>query len=402
MDKTSPIIIIGQNYCTSLGIIDALGEAGYRCELAKRIGVWKPHFCPDLRSKYVDKAMFIKVDDDDKMTSFLINNYSENSKKKLIIPSDDFSAALLDRNLDKLSDFFIFPNVKNKEGALSKYMNKMLQKEIATKCNMSVTSSCIIEVIRGKHITIPSNIQFPCFTKPHTSIMNPKTYCKKIDSYDELQKFLLEVADEREACNIIVEQYVDAIKEYTIPCLSIGENVIIPAVIEKIRIGKGEHSGVTISGKVLDINTVGEYAKYISKFIQHIGFQGICDIELIRSKEKIYFNEINLRNGAAAYSVTKSGINLPATYADYIFERKSLKNNNHDFKFNSIFVNEKAALDNYISGFSSFNTLYKTLKYADIHFLLKKSDITAMISFSLLFCSNVLKKIIKTKIYNDR
>lgn len=390
MNKKLPIVVIGQNYCTSLGIIKALGEAGFRVEVGRRT-IGKSHFStPDMKSKYVDKAIYLHTGSDDEMIKSIIENFAPSYDRKIIIPTDDFCVALIDRYYDELSIYFILPNVKNKQGAVSRLMDKSLQNELAEKSGIKVASSLIIQISSKDNIVIPENTPYPCLIKPIESVGHPKSYIQKCENREELITKISKVAQKQD-CSMLVEQFIDIEKEYTIPGIAIGDDVIIPAVIEKFRTGDGEHKGVTISGKVRNSNIIGDIVGKLKAFVGGTGFQGIFDIELMQSKDELFFNEINLRNGAAGYSLTKSGINLPAMYVDYLTNQIE-QESQEQFTPELTFVNEKAALENYISGFCSFRTLIKTITNADIKFILISNDINVYLRFCLISLGLIIRK----------
>lgn len=392
MKNDLPVVVIGQNYCTSLGIVKALGEAGYRVEIGKRVIATPRFLTPEMKSKYVGKAIYLHMGSDEEMIKAIIDNLAVPNSKKVLIPSDDFCVALIDRNFNELSRYFILPNSGNKQGCIEKIQDKKYQNEIAEKCGMMVTDSVMIEVMPNESVVIPDNTPFPCFIKPLTSVGNPKSYSQKCTDREELERSLSQVA-KGGGCVMLVERFVEIEKEYTIPGISIGREIIIPSVIEKFRTGDGAHKGVTISGRVHKSDKIGEIVDKLKMFVGELGFQGIFDIELLQCRGQFFFNEINLRNGAAGYSLTKSGVNLPAIYVDYCV--KSVKPQSpFFFKEGYTFVNEKAALENYIGGYSSLGTLLRTIGNTDIRFILSHDDIKACFRFLLLSLYLIGKKLL--------
>lgn len=400
MNEKLPIVVIGQNYCTSLGLVKALGEAGYRVEIGRRV-VGHPRFStPEMKSKYVDKAVVLHTGSDRDMIDAVIKNFAVPYDKKVLIPSDDFFVALIDRHLDEFARFFVVPNVRNEQGAVERLMDKSRQNEIARKCGIKVVESVIIKIVSSKEPVIPENTPFPCFIKPLTSVGYPKSYSQKCETRKELLSVASQIAQERE-CTLLAEQFVEIEKEYTIPGIAVGTEVIIPAVLEKFNTGEGEHKGVTVIGRVHKSNVIGNLTNKLKTLMHEFGFQGIFDIEILQSKGELFFNEVNLRNGAAGYSLTKSGVNLPAMYADYLV--KSVKPKlSLSFKDGCTFVNEKAALEYYLGGYGTFRTFVKTIANADIKFVLSTNDMKAYFSFCLLFLRSMIKKAFCFSKYESR
>lgn len=382
MKKSLPVVVIGQNYCTSLGIIKALGEAGFRVEVGRRTIGRSRFSTPDMRSKYVNKSVFLCTGTDRDMICSLTESFASPHDRKVLIPSDDFCTALVDRNYDELSRSFILPNAKNKQGAVSRLMDKSIQNELARKSGIKVAESLIITVSSEGNFVIPENTPYPCLIKPIASVGHPKSCIQKCENREDLIRKILKVARKQD-CSMLVEQFIDIEKEYTIPGIAIGDDVIIPAVIEKLRTGEGDHKGVTVSGRVRNSNIIGDIVGRLKSFVSETGYQGIFDIEILQSKNELFFNEINMRNGAAGYSLTKSGVNLPAMYAGYMMKLPAFHVTER-LTSERTFVNEKAALDNYLGGFCSLRTLIKTIRSADIRFLLDACDIKSCLSFTVL------------------
>lgn len=379
--KKETVVIIGQNYNTSLGLIKALGECGYRCEVGKRVKDIPRLATPELKSKYVDRYIYLKTEDDHLMVSRIIEIFSVSGTKKILIPSDDYCAALIDRNLEKLARYFIFPNVKGKSCEVERLMDKLYQKKLIRQYGINVVDSYVVDCRDKSNIRIPHELKYPCFIKPLTSAGKPKILIEKCNTEIDLQRALNNIS-EFYGCEMLVEQYVEIEKEYTIPGIAIGNEVIIPALLEKNKTGSGYHKGVTISGTVESIGSCRDTINGIKQFVRDSGYQGIFDVELLFSKDIYYFNEMNLRYGAAGYALTYSGINLPGMYADYVSGKTiGAVDTNMNLKFGKKFVNEKAAWEYYIAGYGTFREYIKTLLSTDIHFITTFKDIGPYIYF---------------------
>lgn len=388
--KTVDAIIIGKNYSTSLGIIKALGESGYGCAVIK-LANQKPLFeTPEVKSKYVASYTYATMDVQSVLDT--INQYC-GSKKKVIIPSDDYSASLLDRYYNELCEKFYVPNMGEVANNISMFMDKHKQKEVAAAMGIRVAKCWSVEA-KGADIQIPEDVIYPCYTKPQTSIGAPKTFIKKCDNPKELKE-QLNVINNEYPCQILIEEAVVVENEYTVPGISLAGNVIIPAFLRKVKIGSGKHKGVTVIGVVEDANKHSEIADKLKKMLAETNMTGIFDIELLESDGTFYLNEVNLRYGAAGYAVTSLGINLPGMYVDYLYEKESVCTNS--IAENKVFVSEKAELDDYEAGFCSWREYRREIKQADIHFMYGKGDAPSKRAFKLLELKTRLKKIQKSR-----
>jgi len=388
------VLIIGQNYSTSYGVIRALGEAGYRCEVGKRICNKIPRFLtPELKSKYVDKYAYLMTDDDSSMIHCIISNFAIEGERKVLIPTDDFCVALVDRNLKILQKYFYLPNINGKQGEMSKMTDKLYQKEIIRQYDIQTADICVINRKTDIDTTILENISYPCFIKPLSSVGNPKYLIQKCSSYEELVSGLTGAFNDR-GCKMLVEKFIEVETEYTIPGIAIDGNVLIPSLLEKTEIGSGSHKGVTISGVVHSSEKFDELVRKLKRFVKDIGLTGIFDIEVLYSKGDYYFNELNLRYGAAGYALTGSGINLPEYYVESLQNGKPINNTKVQFKEGLTFVNEKAAFEYYMAGYSRFFVFLRILKKADIRFIITGNDVMVAFSFFRLIMMSILLKFV--------
>ncbi len=392
----SKVVIIGQNYNTSYGVIRALGEAGYRCEVGKRIhGKPCKRLMPELKSKYIDKYVFLMTREDSLMVQDIISSFAREGNRKVLIPTDDFCAALVDRNLATLQQFFYLPNINGVSGEVSKMMDKFHQKEIIRRYGLTTADICVVDSKDDIKNTIPQDIEYPCFIKPLSSAGIPKYIMRKCNSYDELVSGLNGAFDVRD-CKMLIERFVEIEKEYTIPGIAVDGEVMIPSLIEKSGVGSGAHKGVTISGKVLPTGNFENLVGKLEHFIKDIGFTGIFDIEILYSKGNYYFNELNLRYGAAGYALTASGINLPAYYVESLQNGKVVYDSySVEFQSGLTFVNEKAAFEYYQAGYSGLLDFLRSLKEAEQHFMLTRSDAMVTLGFLRLITIPIFKKLVK-------
>lgn len=388
----SKVVVIGQNYSTCYGIIRALGEAGYRCEVGKRIhDTPKGFLTPELKSKYVDKFAYLKTRDDAVMVQDIISYFAVKGEKRHLMPADDFCAALIDRNLQTLQEYFYLPSVNGVPGEVSKLMDKLYQKDIAKKYDVKTADICVIDRKENIDSFIPQDLPYPCFIKPLSSAGNPKHLMRKCNSYEELVSGLTEAFNERD-CKMLVERYIDIEKEYTIPGIAVDGRVIIPSILEKTKVGAGGHKGVTITGKVLSAAPFDDIVMKLKRIIKNIGLTGIFDIEILVSNGEYYFNELNLRYGAAGYALTGSGVNLPALYVESMQNGVAVFKDEYKFKQGKTFVNEKAAFENYLAGHGKFNDFIKSIWRADIRFLISFSDIKVSFYFFKMVMRLTIRK----------
>ena len=133
MTETTPTvaIVFGWNYSTTLGIVRSLGLAGLTVDLyyiAKAVG--------DSRitasSKYLRRTVEHIGRDDEVIVADLENRYGGEDARCVLIPTDDYTASLVDRYYGRLSARFLMPHIGvGEEGALTHLMDKSVQSAIA-------------------------------------------------------------------------------------------------------------------------------------------------------------------------------------------------------------------------------------------------------------------------------
>lgn len=82
---------------------------------------------------------------------------------------------------------------------------------------------------------------------------------------------------------------------------------------------------------------------------------------------------MNLRFGGSGYAITKMGVNLPAMFVKYC-QGEEWKQSVMDIRESAIYVNERMLMDDWNSGFITYNELKQYLKDADIHFISDDDD----------------------------
>ena len=361
------IIIIGRNYTSRLGMIRAVGMAGYDVTVIKTNGNKSKDI--DAYSKYVKAYLYAREPDRKKLLEVLMSLKSEKGKS-IIIPVDDYAASTIDDNIDLLKDFFLFPNVNMISGAINKLMDKDYQKDLVSNAGLNVAEGWTIEVKNGKY-ELPKDVKYPCFPKPQISFMGNKRCMKRCNTEQELKAVLDEVAALRD-CPILIEQYIEIEKEYATLGFCDGTHVIIPAVIHLIDQGNGAHRGVAKIGKLLPSDTFHTFFQQLEVFFRGLNFVGLFDVDMYESKGIVYFNELNLRFGASGYAITHQGINLPAMMINKLIGNEI--ESDCGAKIMGTFVNEKVNFEDYLAGYYGWREYKRINRLADFGFVYSQDD----------------------------
>lgn len=373
------VVVIGNSFTTRLAVVRAL--ANMECEIT----VVCIGFYPELRrgdtppmpvdsySRYVSRCLFLeRKEGRDGLVRLLLNECVDPEGRVLLIPTSDFSVVAIDTNQHLLEEKFIFPHIRHEEGAIEKWMNKELQKMQARKAGLNAPDSIVLKLPNNVY-QIPSDIHFPCFTKPLASIGGGKHCQRRCNTLQELQ----EVVDKAERLGItelLVEDYIHIETEYAVLGWSDGKGVIIPAVISFLE-GSKAHNGIALLGRVMPVFGFEPLLSQFNQLMQSIGYVGIFDIDFFKSNGEFYFAEINFRIGGSCHAVTAAGVNLPAMMVSRMLNLSSaeeIKPTNGTYTF----VNERMCHDDWCKGYMSSYTYYRYINSADISFVSDSEDPT--------------------------
>lgn len=98
----SKVVVVGSNHHNALGVIRSLGEFG--CNV-----FFVTHSCDDksfvARSRYVEKHW--RARSVEEVVDILLTNFGSEASRPIVIPADDHSVDIIDRNLNLLSHRFL-------------------------------------------------------------------------------------------------------------------------------------------------------------------------------------------------------------------------------------------------------------------------------------------------------
>lgn len=287
---TLKVIVLGTTHHNTLGVIRALGESGkhLRCTLL----LYGEEDSYLTQSKYVSRTIFVAKAED--IAKTLLENVSEG--KQVVIAVTDEAVHQLDLNADSLKPYFHFFSTL-KPGVLTTYMDKGMQDVLAEKVGLDVPRDYTNE-----------KIEYPCILKPLASISGGKRVliCHNIDEYNQQISHYPKTQFQ-------IQQFIEKEQEIVLVGMSLGGVVYVPAFVEKHR----EICGGTTYSTVHEITELDDsVVERSQRLIKEIGYEGLFGIELILSKGKYFFIEVNLRTDATCYAVAVAGVNLPLAYVN--------------------------------------------------------------------------------------
>lgn len=290
-EEKPKIIILGDSYNNTLGLIRSVGEAGVKPVLIlsgnDRLFVSK--------SRYVRKTFFINEINE---SLKILEDLSDEFKGAYIISSNDKAAKFVDDNEDCLSSIYKTPM---RGGKIGKLFEKSTQCKLAEECGITVPKSIIFH----KEDSF-NNFDYPIFLKPNDSNRGSKSDIHICHSEEELQNIL---AKESNCSEFILQQYIEKDNELNLIGVSISGEVYIPGGIKKIRHYPNLQSPCSY-GLYLPIKQLGIDIEPILHFVKKTCYSGPFSIEMLHVDNKNYFMEMNFRHDGLAYTATAAGTNL--------------------------------------------------------------------------------------------
>lgn len=373
------VMVAGRNYSSNLCMARSLGEAGYDVEVfrvfqkrPKRKNLLKM-IKPDAYSKYV-KAYHVCVSNrKSKRIVKRLRKLADLDNKMLLIPADDLVANIIDDYMERLEEYYYFPNVDNTPGEINRLMSKEAQKELAAAAGLPVLNSCVIRTENGE-FEIPESVTYPCFIKPNISKNSSKSRMKKCESEEELTFWMTKFSRKKDI-EMLVEDFVEIKKEYSLLGVSTKDGANGPGFFVAEVGGNKERRGVAMIGRILPCSMMQDLVDDLIKFVGSLKFDGLYDFDLIETADgKIYFVELNMRFGASGYAVTKCGVNLPGMFADYMLFNKPIDMDCQVKETDKLFISEKVMLDEYANSYITMDELKKYMDEVDIHFVKNEED----------------------------
>lgn len=293
------VIVVGGNHHNTLGVVRSLGRSEIRPIVIVQTNL-KRSFV--LKSRYIKEGRKVACNED--AINLLLNEFADNSLKKVLIACSDEIASLIDINRDKLSQFYFLPGGAA-ENSITPIMDKKRMGDLAESVGLTIpmTIECTPDSFKGT-----SWVRFPCIIKPAVSKEGTKDEIKVFANLNQLQEFFENHPNRR----FVVQEYIQTRYEFQLIGCSLngGDTIIIPGVSEIIRPAYGSNTGFL---RYVEMNdSYLRTLKLSCDFIRKTGYSGLFSIEFLRDSDDMdYFIEINFRNDGNAIAVTNAGVNLP-------------------------------------------------------------------------------------------
>lgn len=293
------VAVFCSDHICALGLIRALGEAGYKVEC----------FCYGNNSDYILSSKYVSdglpFGTCEEATSFLINEYPIKLEKPVLFTLPDPPAYHVDLNQEVLKEKFILFSA-GATGSIVYWMDKKNISDLAYKHGLIVPWAIKL----SKKDEIPDDIKYPVFVKSSNSTEGGKADEGVCFSKEELEIKKNKLISD----SFIVMQFVDKVKEINYFGLSIKDHVYIDYhdVRERApKTGYGYYNSFHLCN-------YDDLHNRMINMIKETHYQGLFDVEFLLGDDgQLYFTEVNFRVDGEIYKLSL-GINLPAYWCDLI------------------------------------------------------------------------------------
>lgn len=355
---TNKIIIWGVDDFNTLGLLREYGEP--QMDVFFLIKGKAAYAC---KSKYCNHYHFIKSNDEG--LNYLLENFSQEKKKPIIITSGDGIAVFIDQHKIELEKYFIIPGT-SKQGLQEKYTDKntmtQLAEEIGILCPKSTYCRWDSNV---------NDVTYPCLIKPaHQKPGHYNEFKFKIcNTKAELKRVLKIVRHDSE---FILQDYIPKEKDLLVYGSRMwdGKTILAGAMIRDRWADSGSSSHGLMTKNV---PTCIDIVK-ISNFLDRIDYHGVFSFEYGMVGDKAYFFEVNLRNDGTSHYFYQSGANIPLAYA-YSCVGEDYTQVNTEVVEDRWFIDEVFDFENVIKGIISKKQWKADMKQATVFKYYDKNDV---------------------------
>lgn len=373
-------IIIGDNHYNALGVIRSLGCHNIDIQLI--LFESEENFVQ--YSKFVKKYTVIKQET--QLLKKTIFNQLNQNKINVIFPLCDFAAIVC----DEISREDCYRNciIPNANGSCKIYQNKEIINKIAETCNITVPKSDILKLKNNNELKW--NV-FPAIIKPLLSIEGHKSDITIADDISDFAEIIRNFK-EKGYTEVQVQEYINGNDECMLEVMGyVSKNgeVNFSKIVKKIRenpIKNGSTSFAEFvdSWKGIDKNS-------IVQLLARTNYYGIFDIEFKYAKGRTYFIEINFRNGAPSYALTKQGYNIPYSW---LCDAVGLIVNNSNKFNNRLFMVETRDIINMLKGDVSPGIWIKEFSKAKL-LIWDSADIIPTIKMYTSLLKQIIRRVLR-------
>lgn len=310
MNFSNKIIVVGSDHRNTLWIVRTLGSAGFKIYTI---------IVSNTIDSFVSKSKFVEkywiVSDPSSVINVLNDNFLHELSKPIVYITNDICAKTIDENYIYLRTKFILPNIDDKQGLISYWMDKNIMVQAAEIAGFTIPKTWSLS-LDDNDLNLPSNIIYPCIIKPELSSDGCKNDFRICNNKEELKISILKLKGV--LSNVLIQEYIKPDYEVSIvgARLLMTKINIIPGLTYKISTCKSLHNlGMATYACLRKQMPPFINEENINNFFSIINYSGLYSIEFFIKGDKAYFIEINLRSDGNTFIPYFGGVNLPLLWA---------------------------------------------------------------------------------------
>lgn len=290
------VIILGVNHQSTLGFVRCFGEAGIK-PICVLYGVTDGLV---FSSKYPSVVHW--EPSPEACLNYIETHFSNLTPKPFLFGSNDESASVINKRYNRLKKIFYVESAKDQEGEIVRLMDKWEIYREARVHGLKVEQTILL----NKGARIPSDMDYPIFTKSIRTIDGGKADEKICYNQDDLADFLKQCHSN----TIMAQKFIEKKEEFNYFGYACNGMVYIPYENHRPRSVAGALSGYHVFIPVVK----NELYDKVESLMLSTGYNGLFTVEfLIDKNDNYYFMEVNFRHDGATY-LLKPAINIPLEY----------------------------------------------------------------------------------------
>lgn len=330
------VIIFGGDHYNSLGLARVFGVNGIKPDGILTIYQKNYSRIFAAKSKYWNRV--INVDSEEEGLRKIIEDYSHEKEKPVLVPSSDKAELIIDKNKKELEEHFYVPGFKDERYSVLELMNKYTQAKWAQELGLNIALTWELNLLGDLQDEMRKVNKYPCILKPVLSSEGKKTDIKKCNDAEELRRTLRNL-ESKGYNRILAQEFLD--KEYEMELFGsiLTNEKVIPFFLTKhLREWPRVGGSVSCHEFIVDKKLKDKAEEILAK-IRDFGYSGNIDIELFKIGDSIYLNEVNFRNSGDVYACFYNKLYYPFIwYLDTI--GKGIKHLNTQYTNRKFAMNE--------------------------------------------------------------
>ena len=296
-------IILGLDSPTILWVIRSLGK-----QRVPVIGITDNRYSLSAFSKYCRVIEIVKSEEN--LINLLLEIGSAALYRPVIFVENDKDLLFIEHYQNELSKYFLW--LPSLNCLLSEIINKGSMLAVAKEADLDIPTT----FFSGQHSfeTIQSSVVFPCIVKPLFTQNDYKTKCELAENREQLYQIIKE---RRFNSGYMVQEIISGPVENLVFYIGYFNKRSKP--LSSVTGYKFRQLPYDFGIGTIAVSRLNQKIKQISeKFLTHIGFHGLADIEFKYDPKtnRYIFIEINLRPCGLIELATSAGLDM--AYLAYI------------------------------------------------------------------------------------